>query len=58
MLLEDLGPTNRIAQQLVNRLELAEDREVEAKVIYGELWEMFGELNDLAQWGRLEGNRP
>lgn len=34
---EGLGPTNRIARQLVNRLELAEDAMAEAEVIVDEL---------------------
>jgi hypothetical protein len=34
---ESLGPTNRIARQLVNRLELAEDAMAEAEVIVDEL---------------------
>ena len=39
--LEALGPTNRIARQLVNRLELAEDTRAEAEVISDELDEIW-----------------
>ena len=45
--LEALGPTNRIARQLVNRLELAEDTRAEAEVISDELdeiWQMIADL--------------
>ena len=46
--LEGLGPTNRIATQLVNRLELAEDRRAEAEVISDELDDIWGAIMDLA----------
>jgi hypothetical protein len=45
--LEALGPTNRIARQLVNRLELGEDTRAEAEVISDELdeiWQMIADL--------------
>jgi hypothetical protein len=45
--LDSLGPTNRIARALVNRLELAEDRRAEAEAISDELddiWEAFTDL--------------
>jgi hypothetical protein len=39
--LDGLGPTNRIAMALVNRLELAEDRAAEAEAISNELDEIW-----------------
>jgi hypothetical protein len=47
-LLEDLGPTNRIARQLVNRLELAEDPRAEAEAISDELNDIVGVIKGLA----------
>lgn len=46
--LEGLGPTNRIARQLVNRLELAEDRAEEAQVISDELADICDAVQALA----------
>jgi hypothetical protein len=45
--LEGLGPTNRIAQQLVNRLELAEDTLAEAEVISDELDDIWAVITAL-----------
>jgi hypothetical protein len=45
--LEGLGPTNRIATQLVNRLELAEDALVEAEVISDELDDIWAVITAL-----------
>jgi hypothetical protein len=50
--LEGLGPTNRIARQLVNRLELAEDGAVEAHVILDELWDIWEAMGSLARVNR------
>jgi hypothetical protein len=47
--LEALGPTNRIARQLVNRLDVAEDALEETYVINGELQEMFDALVELGR---------
>jgi hypothetical protein len=46
--LEGLGPTNRIARQLVNRLELAEDRGAEAEAISDELDDIWQAVQALA----------
>jgi hypothetical protein len=52
--LEDLGPTNRIARQLLNRLELAEDRAGEAEAMCDELADVWTAVQDR---GPFE-NRP
>jgi hypothetical protein len=46
--LDSLGPTNRIARALVNRLELAEDRRAEAEAISDELDDIWAAITDLA----------
>jgi hypothetical protein len=45
--LDALGPTNRIAQQLVNRLELAEDKQAEAEAITDELDDIWAVMTNL-----------
>jgi len=45
--LDALGPTNRIATQLVNRLELAEDRRAEAEAISDELDDIWAVITNL-----------
>ena len=46
--LDSLGPTNRIARALVNRLELAEGRRAEAEAISDELDDIWEAITDLA----------
>ena len=45
--LDALGPTNRIARALVNRLELADDKQAEAEVISDELDEIWQVITEL-----------
>jgi hypothetical protein len=45
--LDALGPTNRIAQQLVNRLELADDTMAEAEAISDELDDIWAVITNL-----------
>jgi hypothetical protein len=47
--LAGLGPTNRIARQLVNRLDLAEDRTAEAMAISDELGDIWDAVQHLAR---------
>jgi hypothetical protein len=46
--LDGLGPTNRLARQLVNRLDLAEDRTAEALAISDELGDIWSAVTELA----------
>ena len=45
--LDGLGPTNQTARALVNRLELAEDKQAEAEVISDELDEIWQVITEL-----------
>jgi hypothetical protein len=45
--LDALGPTNRIARALVNRLELAEDKQAEAEAITDELDDIWAVMTNI-----------
>lgn len=47
--LEAAGPTNHIARALLNRLELAEDRVLEAQLVLDELAAIVHEVENIAE---------
>ncbi len=51
--LDGLGPTNRIARALVNRLDLAEDRLAEAEAIRDELGDIAAAIGARAAAPRM-----